>query len=418
MVAHAARVRVGVSEVPSHRRYHVNTKPVVDLRGPETAPLRLAAFYPNYNSDAWGSHICLSLCDRMHHESLPVRLVVPASDPAARRPCTRDSVPELLRRTVYRLDKSESLSRLFARRVFRAALAEADAAYLWAGVPMPFFDLVERASLPLVLERINTHRRTAGAILAEARRRAGLPPPASDPQRAARELAVEDRKLARARFVFAPSPHVADSLRAAGVPEAKILRSSYGWSPQRIRPLPQPRERGQGFTAVFVGSVCVRKGAHLLLDAWVAADIPGGQLVLAGRVDDDIATLCRDHLQRADVRVLGHVSDVNTALAQADAFVFPTLEEGSPLVVYEAMAHGLAILTTPMGGGEIVRDDREGLVRQPYDRDAWVDGLRRLARDVDLGTRLGAAARARADDYTWEKVGSRRRAQLLAAFGI
>lgn len=377
---------------------------------------RVVGFFPSYNSDSWGSHICLSLCEHMAGPGLPIELLVPASDPQARRSFTRDCVPNWLRRAVYRVDRTEKLSHVFARRGFRRALENADLAYLWAGVPRTFFAIAEAAGIPFVLERINCHRRTAHRILAEAYARVRLQPP-HDEARAHAERADEEYKLERADFVFAPSPLVAESLLDAGIDAGKILRSSYGWSPRRIRPQP-PRPVGRRqFTVAFVGSLCVRKGTHLLLEAWAAAALPHARLLLAGRLDSDIATLCADHLRRSDVRHMGHLTDVNAVFALADAFVFPTLEEGSPLVVYEAMAHGLPVLTTPMGAGEVVRDDREGLVRTPYDHDAWVEDLRRLARDHDLRQRLGQAAQARAGDYTWDKVGARRRAQLLAAFG-
>jgi glycosyltransferase involved in cell wall biosynthesis len=378
-----------------------------------TRDTRVLAFYPNYNNDAWVSHICVSLCEHMRGTSLALDLLVPASDPHARRGFIRDAVPSWLRRAVYRLDKSERLSRMFALPKFKRALANVDATYLWAAVPLSFFDAVARRGVPLVLERINCHRRTSMRILDEAFAKVGLPASHGNDDRT---LAEEDEKLRRAALVFSPSPWVKESLLEAGIPEHKILASSYGWSPQRIRPRAQAPNPDAPFTVLFVGSLCIRKGAHLLLDVWAASGI-AGRLLLAGRVEKDFATVCGHLMQRDDVEYLGLLRDVNAAFERAHAFAMPTLEEGSPLVVYEAMAHGLAILTSPMGAGAVLRDGVDGLVRAPHDRDAWIAELRRLARDHDLCARLGQSARARVSDFTWDKVGARRRAQLLAALG-
>jgi glycosyltransferase involved in cell wall biosynthesis len=163
---------------------------------------------------------------------------------------------------------------------------------------------------------------------------------------------------------------------------------------------------------LFVGFVCVRKGAHLLLDAWQRAGIRG-QLVLCGAIEPGIARHSADVLARPDVVHLPYVSDVSSVYRQADIFAFPSLEEGGPLVTYEAMAHGLAVVVSPMGAGAVLRDGIDGMILPAHDTDAWADALRRLAASPDLRSRLGASARARAAEFTWEKVAARRADSLL-----
>jgi glycosyltransferase involved in cell wall biosynthesis len=76
------------------------------------------------------------------------------------------------------------------------------------------------------------------------------------------------------------------------------------------------------------------------------------------------------------------------------------------------MASGLASIISPMGAGEVIRDGREGIVLDPYAEDAWVEAIQRLARDDELRENLGRGARQRAQDYTWQQVGRRRRLLL------
>jgi len=385
---------------------------MIDWRLADTAMTerRIAAYFPHhFNARGTGSYTCLSLCENMRGDGLELELHVPASDPDGRRAFTRDALPRYLKPLAYSLDPQATLARRLLRRQFRRALAGADLAYLWAATPEHIYEDVKQAGRPLCVERINCHRLTAVPILDEAYRRAGIAPAHGITDAS---VAEEQRKLAAADWIFAPSPFVRRSLIAAGIPAGKVLSTSYGWSPQRSG-APRRERAAKASVFLFVGTVCIRKGAHLLAEAWAQAAVPG-QLEFCGQLLPEIERVSRTHLARPDVRLRGQVTPISSAYAAADVFVFPTLEEGSPLVVMEAMAQGLPVLTSPMGAGEILRDGIEGLVLDPYDRDGWVGAIRQLATDSALRERLGDAARRRAQDFTWDKVGARRRELLLA----
>lgn len=374
-------------------------------------PLRLATYFPVYSGGGGHSHTCISICEYLQSEELEIEMFVPGADRRGRRDFTREAIPPWARGVVFRLDSRGWLAGEALRRRYEHALHRAGAAYLWAGSPMGVYESAKRALLPVIAERINCHRSTAMRILDDAYERAGLRP---NHGITAADAEAETRKMCLADLVFAPSPLVAKSLVDVGVPPQKIINSSYGWSPQRIVPSPVPKHCGRQPSFAFVGTGCIRKGTHLLLRYWHEAEVPGG-LALYGHLTSEIREISARYLARDDVRALGHISNISEAYRSSDILVFPTLEEGSPLTVYEAMAHGLAIVTTPMGAGEVLRHGQEGIVLDAYDRDAWVATLRQLATDADLRTRLGSAAFARAQMYTWDKVGARRRAALLAA---
>jgi glycosyltransferase involved in cell wall biosynthesis len=160
-------------------------------------------------------------------------------------------------------------------------------------------------------------------------------------------------------------------------------------------------------TFAFVGSVCVRKGAHLLMDYWVRSGVKG-KLLLAGALEPSIERLCKKFLSRDDITVLGFVKDVGAVYRSADVLAFPTLEEGSPLVTYEAAGCGLVIVTTPMGSAGIIQDGINGYVLDPYDGDAWIEAFRTLAASHELREHLGSAARRSAEQATWAHAGQQR----------
>src|SRR4029434_4966954 len=102
----------------------------------------------------------------------------------------------------------------------------------------------------------------------------------------------------------------------------------------------------------------------------------------------------------------------------SDVFVFPSLEEGGPLVTYEAMGCVLPVVVTPMCACALAGDGggRE-VMCPPFDEEALIVALRRLEKDPELRRELGRQGKPRAEEFTWTKVGERRSAQLRRAFG-
>ena len=98
------------------------------------------------------------------------------------------------------------------------------------------------------------------------------------------------------------------------------------------------------------------------------------------------------------VRLAGERRDVPELLADADVFVLPSRSEGHPVSVLEAMAAGLPVVASRVGGvPEQVSDGETGLLVAPGDPLELAAALGRLAADPSLRRRLGAAGRARAE---------------------
>ena len=98
---------------------------------------------------------------------------------------------------------------------------------------------------------------------------------------------------------------------------------------------------------------------------------------------------------RDTVELVGERNDVPAILAAADCFVLASTSEGLPLSILEAMAAGLPVVASAVGGvHEVVTDNVTGFLVPPREPEALAAPLAGLLRDPDLRERLGAAARA------------------------
>jgi glycosyltransferase involved in cell wall biosynthesis len=98
------------------------------------------------------------------------------------------------------------------------------------------------------------------------------------------------------------------------------------------------------------------------------------------------------------VKFLGHRPDVERVLAAFDVFVLSSVSEGLSNAIIEAMASGLAVVATRVGGAdEIVEDGVTGTLVPPRSPRAIALAIARLFRDEKLRTKMGIAARARAE---------------------
>ena len=372
--------------------------------------LKVSSLFPIHCTDRAVSHAFFSLCKQWRGPEVQARMVVPSCEPSCRGSHIVEGVPPLLKWLFY---QRADTPRIMAEKRFLRDLKNFDAAHIWPGISLETFKGAKKLDKPIFWERINCYTAKSKRILDEAYTRLGMHP---QHEITSDSIQQEEAEMSLADFIFGPSPEVRKSFQEAGVPEHKIIPTSYGWSPQLFPYTASDKPQSEEVTVLFVGRVCVRKGVHLLLRAWEKSGVKG-RLILFGTIEPAIAESCGDLLARSDVLHFEFSTNYAFAYREADIFAFPSLEEGSPLVTYEAMAHGLPMLMSPMGAGGIVREGIDGMILEPYDEDAWVEALRKLASSPDLRTRFGASARQWVEEFTWEKVAHRRAVSMLEKFG-
>ncbi len=152
---------------------------------------------------------------------------------------------------------------------------------------------------------------------------------------------------------------------------------------------------------LFVGGDLERKGGLVLLDAFrrLRGD-GGGDHTGAGSIDLHLDLVTQTHVPTEPGVAVHHGLRANSQPLKdlyhaADIFCLPTMGDCLPMVLSEAGAAGLPLVSTAVGAiGEIVRDEETGLLVPVADADALERALRRLVADAALRRHLGAGAHA------------------------
>lgn len=187
-------------------------------------------------------------------------------------------------------------------------------------------------------------------------------------------------------------------------PDIPILEFPNGVDTTRFSPGPTPSAHPEP-TLLFVGRLARQKGVDVLLDALGLLRAHRWRLVIAGDGPERDAlsaqTAALGLASRVDFRGWVQREELPALYRSAEAFVFPSHDEGMPNVVLEAMASGLPIVATRVpGNDELVRDN--GALVAAGDAPAFAAALAPLLSDPALRQTLAARSRALAvEKYSW-----------------
>ena len=177
---------------------------------------------------------------------------------------------------------------------------------------------------------------------------------------------------------------------------------------------PMPQYQDGKINILFVGRLEKRKGLRYLLEAYgkLKWDLPNIRLIVVGPGNPDkesYRVMSSQNLQ--DVEFVGRVSydDLPRYYASADIFCSPaTGAESFGIVLLEAMSAGKPVVASDIEGFRgVMTHGEQGLLVPKKDSNALAEALGMLARDPELGRKLGGNGNRLAKEYRWEVVAGR-----------
>jgi glycosyltransferase involved in cell wall biosynthesis len=173
---------------------------------------------------------------------------------------------------------------------------------------------------------------------------------------------------------------------------------------------------------LYVGTWLDRKGVYYLADAFrlVLNQRPDAELTVAGCLcpEETVKALFVPEIRdRVKVRPYVKRESMPELYGEHDIFVFPSLMEGMPLSLLEAMATAMPVVSTETCGmADVVEDDFNGLLVPPADAERLAAAVEQLCDSVELRERLGQEAQRTMRRYTWERV--TRKLEMVLAMAV
>lgn len=220
--------------------------------------------------------------------------------------------------------------------------------------------------------------------------------------RASLSAAVTERPtIRRARDLIAISPYVARHYRAEIRGRVHDVPNAIGAA---FFDVARASQRGR---FLYAGRIAFGKGLEELVRAVAQSRDVVRELILAGATPDNAyGQRLRDEIAALGVgeriRFAGLLSEPQLVdeFAKAEALILPSHQETAPMVVQQAMAAGLAVLATNVGGiPDQIRHDVSGLIFEPGDAGGLAALLSRFAAEPGLASRLGEVARGLASRF-------------------
>jgi glycosyltransferase involved in cell wall biosynthesis len=310
-------------------------------------------------------------------------------------------IPEILQKSIKKIGGTSEQSNWVFNEIFSRKAAwmmeDCDAVHFVHSVGREAAIKAKRTGAKVICDMREEHPQFQQDILSNEAKELAIEfivPGSSYKHRVLEELDLADA-------VICPSAYAKRTFIEHGIPADKIVVCPYGADIHSLAPSHTRHDRR--FTVLFLGSICMRKGIHYLLEGFKMAALRDARLVLAGPVEEQF----RPVLQKFEglFEEVGRVphSQVLLWYQQADVFVIPSLADSYALVVLEAMSAGLPVIVSEnTGSAEIIADGNNGFVIPIRNAAAIAEKLAFLYENRDACAAMGVAAAESVKASSWE----------------
>ena len=305
------------------------------------------------------------------------------------------SVPQLellkriMNRTRFGTRPDGYMGSAFGKFASRSNMTGADIFVGWANATLEAIKPARSAGLKIVLERGSSHICHQTEILKSAYKEFGSTEIITPKKVIEREL--EEYELVDA--ISVPSSYAAQTFVQRGFSEDKIIKNNLGVNLSIFGNSPHPI-RKDCEKILFVGRIGIRKGIPNLLAGF--ADLKTkAKLHLIGPIESGFENYLRKApLDRVIVRGPITFNKLPAEYEDTDIFCLPSLEEGFPLVILQALASGCPVITTKAAGAsDIIKNGVNGIILPDNSPSNITKALRRLYENPELRSNLSIMAK-------------------------
>jgi glycosyltransferase involved in cell wall biosynthesis len=222
-----------------------------------------------------------------------------------------------------------------------------------------------------------------------------------------RIIEKELREYESADFVMVPSTFAKKTFIEQKIQSKKILKIPYGVNLLEFYP---QKKIDNKFRIISCGSVSIRKGSHYLIRAFQELNLKNAELWFVGEIQPCIKSILNIILFNPNIKFFKPVPQKKLMwfYNQSNAFVLPSLEEGMPTVLLQAMACSLPIICSiNSGGGDLISSSEGGFVLNSITIEEIKKSILYIYENIENAKIMGKNNLKKIqNNYTWDNYGS------------
>lgn len=187
------------------------------------------------------------------------------------------------------------------------------------------------------------------------------------------DYALASKKLKTKTVEYVPGVGISIDKFTEPSVDIQNLRSSFGF-------------KNDDFVLISVGELSARKNHEVIIKSLGNLNNPKLKLLIVGdgNLEQMLKALTKELKIENQVVFAGYRKDICDLLHMSDAFVFPSLQEGLPVVLMEAMAAGIPIICSRIRGNvDLIDDEKGGYLVNPKDVDSIAEAIKALLKNYD-----------------------------------
>ena len=292
-----------------------------------------------------------------------------------------------------------TLASAFGRFTANHLTERADLLVGWSSGTVEALTPAQASGMKVIIERGSTHIVHQTEVLTKAYADHGHKFTGTSPAMIERE----ETEYKESDAIAVPSTFAKRTFIDRGFPEKKLIVNPYGVDLLSFSPTTK-KPSHENTRILIVGQISIRKGIPDLISAFAQLN-DKTELLLVGPIEPLMQKLLSTMpMDRVQVRGAVPAKALPDIYREADIFCLPSLEEGLPLVLLQAMASGLPIVATPETGAEdIITDGKEGRIVAANTPEDLYETLEAMVSNSEERYTMGQAARAKVKDgCSWD----------------